>query len=71
MVTPSVLVLKMFTLLLAGKPHTGRTHQIRVHLQWLGYPIVNDPLYNTDIWGPLRGKQGDFGKPEEEVSIIL
>jgi len=30
------------------KPLTGRTHQIRVHLKWLGYPIINDPLYDDN-----------------------
>ncbi|KAL9976467.1 hypothetical protein ACROYT_G013774 [Oculina patagonica] len=39
-------------------PHTGRMHQIRVHLQWLGYPIINDPIYNHESWGPLRGQGG-------------
>ena len=31
--------------LLLCKPLTGRTHQIRVHLQHAGYPIVNDECY--------------------------
>jgi 23S rRNA pseudouridine1911/1915/1917 synthase len=31
--------------LLQFRIHTGRTHQIRVHMKDLGYPIVCDPLY--------------------------
>jgi 23S rRNA-/tRNA-specific pseudouridylate synthase len=27
------------------KPRTGRTHQLRVHMQYVGCPIVGDPLY--------------------------
>jgi 23S rRNA pseudouridine1911/1915/1917 synthase len=31
--------------LLALRPLTGRTHQLRVHLRWLGCPILGDPIY--------------------------
>ncbi|XP_068905360.1 pseudouridylate synthase RPUSD2-like isoform X1 [Tenebrio molitor] len=50
------------------KPKTGRMHQIRVHLQYLGYPVVNDPLYNHEVFGPMKGKGGDLGgKTDEEL----
>lgn len=38
------------------RPFTGRSHQIRVHLQYLGHPIANDPIYaNEYVWGPDLG----------------
>ena len=36
--------------LVLAKPWTGRTHQIRLHLQYLGHPIANDPNYGGDIF---------------------
>ena len=33
--------------LISARLKTGRTHQIRVHLSWKGYPIVGDSLYGN------------------------
>ncbi|XP_071070210.1 pseudouridylate synthase RPUSD2 isoform X2 [Dasypus novemcinctus] len=49
------------------RPLTGRTHQIRVHLQFLGHPIINDPIYNSVAWGPSRGRGGHIPKTDEEL----
>ncbi|XP_077503239.1 pseudouridylate synthase RPUSD2-like [Amblyomma americanum] len=49
------------------KPLTGRMHQIRVHLQFLGYPIVNDPLYNHTVFGSRKAKGGLTEKTKEQL----
>ncbi|MBI2588642.1 RluA family pseudouridine synthase [Candidatus Saccharibacteria bacterium] len=38
--------------LLELNPQTGRTHQLRVHLKYVGHPIVGDPVYGKGN-GPL------------------
>lgn len=46
---------------------TGRTHQIRVHASYIGYPVFNDPVYGVEIikdFGQfLHSKKIDFFHP--------
>ncbi|KAI8978331.1 pseudouridine synthase [Trametes punicea] len=57
------------TSVLHCRPLTGRSHQIRVHLQFLGHSIANDPIYSDPrIWGESLGKGGIDLTPSEERS---
>ncbi len=53
------------------RPVTGRTHQLRVHLQFSGLPILNDPFYGdgTTELRLSRLKRGYKGKPDEKPLI--
>ena len=39
---------------------TGRTHQIRVHMQYIGNPIVGDPVYGFKKIFPFKGMSKKF-----------
>ena len=54
---------------------TGRTHQIRVHLSYIGFPINNDPTYNkkksTEFGQMLHSKSIKFNHPRTNKELYF
>lgn len=50
-----------------ARPRTGRTHQIRVHLAHLGYPVVGDKLYIDEGRAFLRRWDGRLNEADIEA----
>lgn len=48
-------------------PHTGKTHQLRVHMNDLGMPLVGDPVYPVD----LDPDAYDFSEPLQLLAAEL
>ena len=62
--------------LIECKLETGRTHQIRVHMDYIGHPIVNDPVYGkskkvTPFGQMLHSKSIRFIHPITKKEIYI
>jgi tRNA pseudouridine32 synthase/23S rRNA pseudouridine746 synthase len=44
-------------------PHTGQTHQLRVHMNALGLPLRGDRIYPSLLPEPTAGEPEDFNAP--------
>jgi 23S rRNA pseudouridine1911/1915/1917 synthase len=54
--------------------HTGRTHQIRVHMKHIGHPIVCDEIYGTAapiLLSSMKRKKFKLSKADEEERPLM
>jgi tRNA pseudouridine32 synthase/23S rRNA pseudouridine746 synthase/23S rRNA pseudouridine1911/1915/1917 synthase len=57
--------------LLVVRPVTGRRHQIRVHLAWIGHEINGDPLFDRGTKNFDRGTKNKDGKDKAATTRTL
>ena len=56
--------------LVEARPHTGRTHQIRVHLSAIGMPILADSLYGNNSCFFLSSVKRNYKSNGEEKPLL-
>jgi len=59
---------KLDATLIACFPHTGRTHQIRVHLFHVKHPILGDPIYGTNFQASNEYLEGRLSIEDRRIS---
>ncbi len=76
--TDAIVVARLGSMdLLRLELHTGRTHQIRVHLESIGHPVVGDPVYAAGGWkriggqGRLQARQLEALAPRQALHAAL
>jgi len=72
----NLIVLKRYNgfTLVKLKLETGRTHQIRVHMKYIGYPVYNDPVYakGDDEFGQfLHSARLEFIHPIKKDTLVF
>ena len=72
--TPNAVIVKMC---IRDSPRTGRKHQIRVHLAYIGFPVVGDHLYGRrkDPLGLdrhfLHAAELSFRRPSDDENLHI
>jgi 23S rRNA pseudouridine1911/1915/1917 synthase len=60
-----------YATLLEVSLRTGRTHQIRVHMEYMGHPVIGDPVYSGRDIGKITRTLGGVEAPVERVLSLI
>lgn len=59
----------LFYLFTTSQTHTTNKILYLSLFAQIGYPVVNDPLYNHEVFGPAKGRGGDIGGKTDDQLV--